>query len=109
MYFLKKLKFYKIYHIQVFTFCDFLCLNIWIHAKYTKIEFFLLDVICCDLSKIDDEFVWVDVLERLSNGDMTKEKKLIKLPYIAVMNKMAYYKQRDKVIEQENRKNQQWP
>ena len=55
------------------------------------------------VDKMPDELNWIGMVDRLSNGDITKHKKIYQTNYIECLNLMAYWHHRDKYIEQVNR------
>lgn len=55
------------------------------------------------VDKMPDELNWIAMVDKLSNGDITKHKKIYKINYIECLNLMAYWHHKDKYIEQVNR------
>jgi hypothetical protein len=52
-----------------------------------------------------DELNWIGMVDRLTNGDITKHKEVYQTNYIECLNLMAYWHHRDKYIEQVNKAN----
>jgi hypothetical protein len=52
-----------------------------------------------------DDLTWVGMVDRLSNGDITKHKQIYEINYTECLNLMAYWYHKDKHIDQINRAN----
>jgi len=57
------------------------------------------------VDKMPDELNWIGMVDRLSNGDITKHKQVYGINYIECLTLMAYWHHRDKYIENINRVN----
>jgi hypothetical protein len=49
------------------------------------------------------ELNWIAMIDRLSNGDITKHNQIYETNYVECLNLMAYWHHRDKHIEQLNK------
>jgi len=57
------------------------------------------------VDKMPEELNWIAMVDRLTNGDITKHKEVYANNYIECLNLMAYWHHRDKYIENVNRAN----
>jgi hypothetical protein len=57
------------------------------------------------VDKMPDELNWIGMVDRLSNGDITKHKDVYSTNYLECLNLMAYWHHRDKYIENVNKAN----
>jgi hypothetical protein len=55
------------------------------------------------VDKMPEELDWIGMVDRLSNGDITKHKQIYQTNYLECLNLMAYWHHRDKYINQVNR------
>lgn len=46
------------------------------------------------------------MIDRLSDGDITKHDTILRMPYIKILNQLAYWYYRDKVIDYQNKQKQ---
>ena len=51
---------------------------------------------------LDSRWGWVAMVDRLSNGDITKHDLVYERNYIECLNLLSYYHERDKYVEQMN-------
>lgn len=52
---------------------------------------------------MSEDLVWISMVDRLADGDITKHDQIYKTNYIQVLTLMSYWNERDKHIEQVNR------
>jgi hypothetical protein len=57
------------------------------------------------VDKMPDELNWIAMVDKLSNGDITKHKEVYGTNYIECLTLMAYWHHRDKYIENVNKAN----
>jgi hypothetical protein len=57
------------------------------------------------VDKMPDELNWIAMVDRLTNGDITKHKDVYGTNYVECLNLMAYWHHRDKYIENVNKAN----
>lgn len=57
------------------------------------------------VDEMPEELNWIGMVDRLSNGDITKHKQVYGTNYLECLNLMAYWHHRDKYIENINRAN----
>jgi hypothetical protein len=51
---------------------------------------------------IDARWGWLAMVDRLSNGDITKHDEVYQRNYIECLNLLSYWYERDKFYEQQN-------
>jgi hypothetical protein len=51
---------------------------------------------------IDEKWGWYSMIDRLSNGDITKHDLVYERNYIECLNLLSFYHERDKYMEQLN-------
>lgn len=51
---------------------------------------------------IDSRWGWISMVDRLSNGDITKHDLIYDRNYIECLNILSYWHERDKYMEQMN-------
>jgi hypothetical protein len=51
---------------------------------------------------IDNRWSWLSMVDRLSNGDITKHDLVYERNYIECLNLLSFYHERDKYMEQMN-------
>ena len=49
---------------------------------------------------LDEKWTWISMVDRLSNGDITKHDLVWKRNYIECLNLLSYWHERDKHIEE---------
>lgn len=54
---------------------------------------------------IDSKWSWIAMIDRLSNGDITKHDEIYDINYIQSLNLLSYWKVKDDYIEQMNKRN----
>lgn len=47
------------------------------------------------MPSFSDRWKWFSIVERLSNGDVTKFDEIYKITYITALNTLSYWKERD--------------
>jgi hypothetical protein len=52
-----------------------------------------------------EELNWIGMVDRLSNGDITKHKQVYGTNYLECLNLMAYWHHKDRYSEQINKAN----
>ncbi len=55
------------------------------------------------VDEMPEDLNWIGMIDKLSNGDITKHKDVYEINYIECLNLMAYWHHRDKYIEQMNK------
>ena len=55
---------------------------------------------------MDKAWGWMSMIDRLSNGDITKEEEIFKLPYVYCLSKLALWQAKDEYIEKVNKANE---
>jgi hypothetical protein len=55
------------------------------------------------VDKMPEDLNWIAMVDRLSNGDITKHDQIYKTNYVECLNTMAYWYHKDKFIEQVNK------
>jgi len=55
------------------------------------------------VDRMPDELNWIGMVDRLTNGDITKHRQVYETNYIECLNLMAYWHHKDKYIEQINK------
>jgi hypothetical protein len=58
------------------------------------------------VDRMPEELNWIAMVDKLSNGDITKHKEVYGNNYIECLNLMSYWHHRDKYIQQVNRANE---
>lgn len=53
-------------------------------------------------ANIDNRWGWVSMMDRLSNGDITKHDEIYERNYIECLNLLSYWHERDRYMEQMN-------
>ena len=53
-------------------------------------------------ANIDNRWGWVSMIDRLSNGDITKHDDIYDRNYIECLNLLSYWHEKDKYMEQLN-------
>jgi hypothetical protein len=48
---------------------------------------------------LDKKWLWFGIIERLANGDITKFNEIYKQNYIAALNLLSYWKEKQNYIE----------
>lgn len=51
---------------------------------------------------LDNRWSWISMVDRLSNGDITKHDLVYERNYIECLNLLSFYHERDKYMEQMN-------
>lgn len=51
---------------------------------------------------IDERWGWISMVDRLSNGDITKHDDIYERNYIECLNLLSYWHEKDKYMEQLN-------
>jgi hypothetical protein len=51
---------------------------------------------------LDNRWGWISMVDRLSNGDITKHDLVYERNYIECLNILSYWHERDKYMEQMN-------
>lgn len=54
-------------------------------------------------AQIDERYTWVSMVDRLSGGDITKHDKVYEMNYIACLNLLSFWRERDNYQEQQNK------
>jgi len=57
------------------------------------------------VDEMPEEMNWIGMVDKLSNGDITKHKQIYSTNYVECLNLMSYWNAKDKYIEQINRIN----
>jgi hypothetical protein len=52
--------------------------------------------------QMDSKWGWVSMVDRLSNGDITKHEQIYELNYIECLNVLAYWKEKDDYMNEMN-------
>lgn len=55
--------------------------------------------------QIDSKWSWMAMIDRLSNGDITKHEEVYQCNYIQTLNLLSYWKVKDDYIEEMNKRN----
>jgi len=55
---------------------------------------------------MDANWAYVSMIDRLSNGDITKEEKVFEINYIYCLTKLLYWNDRDDYVSKMNKINQ---
>lgn len=55
------------------------------------------------VDEMPEELNWIGMVDRLSNGDITKHKQVYETNYLECLNLMAYWYHRDKYIDRVNK------
>lgn len=50
--------------------------------------------------EIPKEYTWISMIDRLSNGDITKHDEVYDRNYIECLNLLSFWKVRDTLVEQ---------
>jgi hypothetical protein len=50
-----------------------------------------------------DKYKWISFIDKLCNGDWTKEEQVYRMNYINSLNILSFYYHRDKAIEEQQR------
>jgi len=53
-------------------------------------------------ASMDDRWGWVSMMDRLSNGDITKHDAIYERNYIECLNILSYWHEKDRYMEQMN-------
>lgn len=61
------------------------------------------DAVRTSVDKMPEELNWIAMVDRLSNGDITKHDAIYAKNYIECMNLLAYWHHKDKYVEQINK------
>lgn len=51
------------------------------------------------------KYRWIAFLDRLTNGDITKQDAVLEQNYLSTLNLLSYWKIRDQAIELQNKMN----
>lgn len=51
---------------------------------------------------MDSRWSWLSMIDRLSNGDITKHDEIYERNYIECLNLLSYWHEKDKYMEQMN-------
>lgn len=51
---------------------------------------------------MDNRWGWISMIDRLSNGDITKHDAIYERNYIECLNLLSFYHERDRYMEQMN-------
>ena len=51
---------------------------------------------------MDNRWSWISMVDKLSNGDITKHDLVYERNYIECLNLLSFYHERDKYMEQMN-------
>ena len=51
---------------------------------------------------MDSKWSWISMIDRLSNGDVTKHEEIYEMNYIQCLNILSYWHEKDKYMEQMN-------
>jgi hypothetical protein len=51
---------------------------------------------------MDNRWGWISMMDRLSNGDITKHDDIYDRNYIECLNMLSYWHEKDKYMEQMN-------
>jgi len=54
--------------------------------------------------EVNNKYGWLALIDRLSNGDITRHDAVYDMNYVYCLNVLGYWYERDKVIEQENKR-----
>jgi hypothetical protein len=54
-------------------------------------------------NEMPEDLNWIGMVDRLSNGDITKHSQIYNTNYIECLNLLAYWHHRDKYIERINK------
>jgi hypothetical protein len=54
------------------------------------------------VDRMPDELNWIGMVDRLTNGDITKHDEVYQRNYIECLNLLSYWYERDKYFEQQN-------
>ena len=54
--------------------------------------------------EVNRKYGWLALVDRLSNGDITKHKEVYETNYVYCLNLLGYWYERDRVIEQANKR-----
>lgn len=49
--------------------------------------------------KLDEKWSWIAMIDRLSNGDITKHDEIYERNYIECLNLLSYWSEKDKYME----------
>lgn len=55
---------------------------------------------------MDNKWSWLSMIDRLSNGDITKHDLVYERNYIECLNLLSYWKEKDQYMEEINRQRQ---
>jgi hypothetical protein len=55
---------------------------------------------------MDKSWGWMSVIDRLTDGDITKDEEVFKIPYIHCLVRLLYFKDKDEYIEKVNKANE---
>lgn len=55
---------------------------------------------------MDKRWAWMSVIDRLTDGDITKDEEVFKLAYTHCLTRLEYFKEKDEYIEKCNRANE---
>lgn len=53
--------------------------------------------------ELDPKWKWMAMIDRLSNGDITKHDEVYDRNYIECLNLISYWTERDRIIEENNK------
>lgn len=56
---------------------------------------------------MNPEWGWMAMIDRLSNGDITKHNEIFKVKYVYAMMNLLYWKDKDEYIEKMNKVQEQ--
>jgi hypothetical protein len=51
---------------------------------------------------MDNRWGWISMMDRLSNGDITKHDEIYERNYIECLNLLSFWSERDRYMEQMN-------
>lgn len=56
--------------------------------------------------EMDPDWAFVSMVDRLSNGDITKDEEILKMDYIYLLTRLLYWKDKDEWTAKMNKMNQ---